>query len=69
MKFCSILLVCFCLMLVKAKAQTCPENIGFEDGTLKNWQSYIGGIDRAGNITVLPSAAIPGRHTVIKYAN
>ncbi|RYY22023.1 MAG: hypothetical protein EOP41_07690, partial [Sphingobacteriaceae bacterium] len=56
-------------MLSKASAQTCPENIGFEDGTLKNWQSYIGSIDRAGNITVTQSQAVPGRHTVIKYAS
>ncbi|WP_419800514.1 gliding motility-associated C-terminal domain-containing protein [Mucilaginibacter sp.] len=68
MKFYGILLVCFYLMLIKVNAQTCPENIGFEDGTLKNWQCYIGSIDRAGIITVAPSAPVAGRHSVIRYA-
>ncbi|RYY25159.1 MAG: gliding motility-associated C-terminal domain-containing protein [Sphingobacteriaceae bacterium] len=69
MKIYSILLACFYLMLIKASAQNCPENIGFEDGTFKNWQSYIGNIDRTGNITVTQSTAVSGRHTVIKYAS
>ncbi|RYE36878.1 MAG: gliding motility-associated C-terminal domain-containing protein [Sphingobacteriaceae bacterium] len=69
MKFYSILLVSLCLMLFKVKAQNCPENIGFEDGTLKNWEAYIGIIDRSGAITTGSSPALPGRHTVIKYAN
>ncbi len=69
MKFYNVLVFFFCLMLSKAMAQTCPENIGFEDGTLKNWQAYTGSIDRTGNITVSQSAPVSGRHTIIKYAS
>ncbi len=68
MKFYSILIIVFFLMLIKVQAQTCPENIGFEDGTLKNWQCYVGSISRAGDITVAPSLPVAGRHTIFKYA-
>lgn len=52
---------------VFGQAFQCPENIGFEDGTLKNWQCYIGSIDRSGIISVSPSAPVYGRQTVLKY--
>lgn len=68
MKFYSILIIVFFFMLIKVQAQTCPENIGFEDGTLKNWQCYVGSISRAGDITVAPSPPVTGRHTIFKYA-
>ncbi|MGI4750288.1 MAG: gliding motility-associated C-terminal domain-containing protein [Janthinobacterium lividum] len=68
MKFYSILWICFFLMLIKVNAQICPENIGFENGTLKNWVCYVGSISRAGDITVSPSLPVSGRHTILKYA-
>ncbi len=55
-------------MLIKVQAQTCPENIGFENGTLKNWQCYIGNISRAGDVSVAPSLPVAGRHTIFRYA-
>lgn len=71
MKFYSIFLACFFSLLIKAygQASQCPENIGFESGTLKNWDCFTGSIDRSGVISVTASAPVPGRHTVLKYAN
>lgn len=71
MKFYNIFIFFFILVTAKVKGQGsgCPENIGFETGTLQNWQCYIGSIDRlSGALTVAPSAPVPGRHTVLKYA-
>jgi gliding motility-associated-like protein len=70
MKFYSVFIGCLILLLTRVYGQKsqCPENIGFETGDLQNWQCYTGSIDRSGNITVSPSAPVPGRHTVFKYA-
>ncbi len=53
----------------------CPQNIGFENGTLANWECYTGFISdtrrtvmnaiRPAVIALSPSKPIPGRHTVI----
>ncbi len=71
MKFYSVFVGCLILLLSKVFGQVsqCPENIGFEMGTLKNWECYTGIISRAGDISVSPSAPVPGRHTVLKYAS
>lgn len=70
MRFYSVFIVCLVLLLSKAfgQATTCPPNIGFEDGTLKNWKCDTGRISRAGIITLFQSIPLSGRHTVIKYA-
>jgi gliding motility-associated-like protein len=69
MKFYKFFVFLFMLLAVNTFGQNagCPENIGFENGTLKNWQCYTGLIDRSGNISVTSSAPTPGRHSIIKY--
>ncbi|ASU35356.1 gliding motility-associated C-terminal domain-containing protein [Mucilaginibacter xinganensis] len=57
------LCVLFLLISFKALAQT--PNIGFEDGTFRNWQCYTGKIDSLGSISLNPTAAIYNRHTII----
>ena len=68
-KFYFVLIAFVFLAVVKTYAQSsCPENIGFENGNLLNWQCYIGTISRAGIIDVSPSAPANGRHDVIRYS-
>lgn len=43
----------------------CPENIGFEDGTFKNWQCYAGEVLDSGAISVNLSGPVYDRHTII----
>ncbi len=71
MKFYSVFIGCLILFLttVYGQASQCPENIGFETGTLKNWQCYIGFVDPSGIVNVSPSAPVSGRHTILKYQN
>lgn len=71
MRFCSGFIGFLILLITKVygQASQCPENIGFETGTLKNWQCYIGSISRTGVITVDPSPPVDGRHTIYKYMN
>ncbi len=48
----------------------CPENIGFEDGTFKNWLAFTGSISpAAGVITTNDPGMVPQRHRVIKAAD
>jgi len=50
--------------LVKAQ---CPLNIGFEQGSLANWQFDTGHINSSGVITLDPAAApVADRHTLLK---
>jgi gliding motility-associated-like protein len=54
----------------------CPQNIGFENGTLANWECYIGNISGTGRnfpvalrpavIQLAKTAPVPGTHTLIK---
>ncbi len=67
MRFFNIFFSCFLVLLLTKTYGQCPENIGFENGDLKNWQSYTGLISRTGDISVSPTVAIPGRQTIIKY--
>lgn len=48
-------------------AQNCPQNIGFEEGTFNNWQTFAGEISMEGVITVTPVSPINGRHKLYKY--
>jgi gliding motility-associated-like protein len=45
----------------------CPPNIGFEDGTFKNWKCYTGTLikDIGGESVPVEGPAIPGRHTIL----
>jgi gliding motility-associated-like protein len=50
----------------------CPENIGFELGTLKNWVCYTGTFnDQSGNSITWSGAVnpIPGRHQIIQNSS
>jgi|GEM_PF-2735946 len=47
---------------------SCPDNLDFNFGNFTNWKCFIGRVDSVGNtnvITVNPSPATPGRHTII----
>ena len=47
---------------------SCPDNLDFNFGDFTNWKCFIGRVDSVGNtnvITVNPSPATPGRHTII----
>ncbi|MGG9964606.1 PKD domain-containing protein [Ferruginibacter sp. SUN106] len=61
-----IIALLFSFQNFNAAAQ-CPVNIGFEDGTFNGWQCLTGTFN-AGNITVNPTAPIPGRHDIISAA-
>lgn len=55
-------------------AQSCPENIGFENGDFNKWQTFIGSVANVnGNnvITVIAKAQTKDRHTIMssKTAN
>lgn len=73
-----LILACLGFAGFAAKAQVvteCPRNIGFENGTLENWDCAIGNISQTGNmapnavrpafLTLGSSPALPGHHTVI----
>jgi len=73
-----LLLSCLCLAVSAGSAQVvteCPQNIGFENGTLANWDCSIGNISQTGNmapnavrpafLTLSSSVPIPDQHTVI----
>jgi gliding motility-associated-like protein len=65
----TVLFLFLCLVAAgTAFGQSCPQNIGFEDGTLTNWQCYTGTLDQAGTAPInwVATAPVPGTHTVIK---
>ena len=71
-KIFSFLFLGFLLFTFQGKAQTCPGNIDFENGTLDNWQCLDGRIalsldPQTGPVsfTVQNSPAIAGRHIVM----
>ena len=47
----------------------CPENIGFEDGTLKNWQIYAGQQSRAASVPATEVSQPLGSRVVIMKAS
>ncbi len=73
-----LILSCLCLAGCAGYAQVvtkCPGNIGFENGTLANWECSIGNISQTGSmapnavrpafLTLVSSNPIPNQHTVI----
>lgn len=73
-----LVISCLCLAAFPGYGQVvtkCPVNIGFESGTLSNWESAIGSISQTGMmapnalrpafLTLLPSGPILNHHTVI----
>lgn len=57
----------------KLCAQSCPENIGFENGNFQNWKIYAGSIaiENNQNVVTMNEVAKPisGRHTIISNKN
>jgi gliding motility-associated-like protein len=49
----------------------CPENIGFEDGTFKNWKAYIGEVERRTGVITLDETSQPpySRFQIMSAAN
>jgi gliding motility-associated-like protein len=73
-----LILSCFCLLAFAGYGQVvteCPKNIGFENGTLANWECSIGSISQTGNmapnavrpafLTLVNSSPIASHHTLI----
>lgn len=73
-----LILVCLCIAGFAGYGQVvteCPQNIGFENGTLEKWECAIGNISQTGNmapnavrpafLTLVSSNALPNQHTVI----
>ena len=59
------ILFVFLLFLSTRILAQCPENIGFEEGSLNGWQSYTGIVLTDGTIAVPNEGAVPGRQTLI----
>ena len=60
-----LLFVCFS---IASYAQSCPQNIDFENGTFNGWICYTGGVAAVGGqnvISLTESGPIPGRHTML----
>ena len=48
----------------------CPENIGFEDGTFKGWQTYTGEVAKNGEVTVNETSQPEiGRHHIMSASS
>lgn len=71
-------MVWLCISAIAGYGQVvtqCPQNIGFENGTLANWECAIGNISQTGNmapnavrpafLTLTASSPIPNQHTII----
>ncbi|MEJ7691469.1 gliding motility-associated C-terminal domain-containing protein [Daejeonella sp.] len=74
-----LILICFCLAGFAGYGQVvtqCPQNIGFENGTLENWECSTGNISQTGSmapnavrpafLSLISSGPIPNQHTVIQ---
>lgn len=63
-----ILGLALCHSYLPANAQDCPPNIDFETGTFEGWTCYTGStaeVNGQNVITLYPSGAVPGRHTMM----
>ena len=69
--YCKYWILAFIFFSLQAIAQRdplnndCPPNIGFETGTLSNWDCKAGSIIRDGTLNLFPTNPIPDRHTII----
>lgn len=74
-----LFLFIMCLLAIQSTAQVvtqCPQNIGFENETLLNWDCYVGEISGTGErfpdavrpprVTLNFTSPIPGQHTLIR---
>lgn len=63
----TIFTLLFTASMLLANAQnTCPDNIGFENGSFMNWKCYSGQITSGGSINLGLSNPIDGRHSIIQ---
>src|SRR5476651_1575481 len=49
---------------LRATAQNCPPNIGFEEGNFTNWDCSAGTVDQSGVLHLSPTGPVYGRHTM-----
>jgi len=74
-----LLILSLCIISIRGLAQVvteCPQNIGFELGSLNNWECYTGEISGTGErfpdgirppvISLIQSGTVPGQHTLIQ---
>lgn len=68
-----VLFIASFVMTTESYAQSCPENIGFENGNFQNWKLFTGVLSMENNQTsfTLNEVAKPatGRHTIISKKN
>ena len=73
-------MLCFAVSSGRAQVVTeCPQNIGFEAGTLNNWECYAGQISGTGErfpgairpptLSMNFSGPVTGQHTVIRRSS
>ncbi|MCX3265367.1 gliding motility-associated C-terminal domain-containing protein [Pedobacter agri] len=66
-----LLLLCVAILAASSKlvGQTCPENIGFENGNFRNWKLFTGLTTLYSNKNVIYTNEVaspaPGRHSII----
>lgn len=63
----STICLLFCCWSFSLNAQ-CPPNIDFENGDFTNWQCYAGNLVSPSQLTLNPTAPVPGRHEIISAA-
>ena len=67
-----LLILCLLFLLSSGKnnvlfaQNSCPVNIGFENGNFTGWSCFDGKIDTRGVINILPTSPITGKHTLFK---
>ncbi len=69
MKQGGLLIIFFLFINLHALAQrpvSCPENIGFELGTLKNWECFAGKVSATGAVNASPSSPLSNRHSLLQ---
>ncbi len=63
-----LLSIFFLFISIKSicQPQICPENIGFELGSFKNWETFAGKVNASGVVTVVPTAPLANRHVLLQ---
>lgn len=68
-----ILAIAFCAIIFNLDAQTCPGNLGFENGNFENWKLYKGVATVENEINLLTTSEVSSpvifRHTIISDKN
>jgi gliding motility-associated-like protein len=65
-----IFLLCFITLKVSSQVMpggiVCPPNIGFETGSLNNWECFEGLVARDGTLNLSPTSPSVNRHSIIQ---